>query len=70
MDKRISRTDEKQSGVFGSVEELAAYLGISRKKTYDGLNDGSIPAIRLEKRFVIPRSAIERWLENAGKAAA
>ena len=55
---------------FESVRELARYLGISQSLAYDGLRAGTIPSIRLGKRFIIPRAAIQRWLATAGKAAA
>jgi excisionase family DNA binding protein len=50
-------------------EELATKLNVSRQTVYKGLRAGTIPAIRLGKRFVIPRAAIEKWLENGGAAA-
>jgi excisionase family DNA binding protein len=34
--------------------------------TYDMLRSGSMPSIRVGKRFFIPRSALLKWLENAG----
>jgi excisionase family DNA binding protein len=57
---------KKQGKVYDSVGELAIELGISRQKAYEGLNSGAIPAIRLQKRFIIPRAAIEKWLQDAG----
>jgi excisionase family DNA binding protein len=55
------------TAVFSSVSELARFLNMGRKCTYDGLKNGSIPSIRLSRRFVLPRVAIERWLEQAGQ---
>ena len=52
--------------VYGSVDELARELGISRASAYSGLREGTIPSIRLSKRFIIPRSAIAEWLRSAG----
>ena len=34
--------------------------------TYELLKSGEMPAIRVGKRFFIPKSALLRWLENAG----
>jgi excisionase family DNA binding protein len=59
--------EAKQKPVYESVDELALELGMSRKRTYDFLNSGDIPAIRLGRRFVVPRSAVQRWLESAGQ---
>jgi excisionase family DNA binding protein len=53
------------SPVFQSVEQLAQYLGISRAQAYKMLRLGVIPSIRLGKRFVLPRVAIDKWMESA-----
>jgi excisionase family DNA binding protein len=52
---------------FSSVEELATYLGLSRQGTYAALRRGEIPHIRLGKRFIVPRSAVDEWLRAAGR---
>jgi excisionase family DNA binding protein len=48
-----------------SVDDLAAVLGLGRQATYTGLRTGLIPSIRIGKRYVVPRSAIESWLAAA-----
>ncbi len=53
--------------VYDSVAELAQDLGISRQSAYSGIRAGTIPAIRLGKRFIIPRSAVQEWLKSAGR---
>jgi excisionase family DNA binding protein len=52
--------------VFRTVEELAEALGISRHGAYVGLRNGTIPSIRMGKRYVVPREAIREWLRTAG----
>ncbi len=47
-----------------SVEELAAELGLGRQTVYAGLRNGSIPSVRVGKRFIIPRAVIARWLRT------
>ena len=47
-----------------TVEEAAALLGISRGLAYEMVREGKIPAIRLGRRVVIPRPALERLLES------
>lgn len=47
------------------VDELASRLGICRQAIYRGLREGTIPSIRLGKRFIIPRSAVNEWLSSA-----
>jgi excisionase family DNA binding protein len=51
---------------YNSAEELAEELGVSRATVYAGLREGTIPGIRLGKRFIIPRAAITEWLRSAG----
>ena len=64
-----SSTNPKRAP-YESVDELAAELGLNRAGTYKGLRDGTIPSIRLGKRFVIPKAAISKWLESAGSTVA
>ncbi len=49
-----------------SVEETAEILGIGRNSAYEGVRTGEIPSIRIGKRILVPRLALERILENAG----
>lgn len=56
--------------VYESVDELARDIGLSRALTYAGLNNGSIPCIRMGgrgSRIIIPRAAVEAWLASAGR---
>jgi excisionase family DNA binding protein len=49
-----------------SVEEAAALLGIGRNGAYQLVADGRLPAIRLGRRVVIARQALEQLLSPAG----
>lgn len=51
---------------YPSVDALAEELGISRHAAYAALRRGTIPHIRIGRRFVLPRSAIAEWLRSAG----
>jgi excisionase family DNA binding protein len=46
-----------------SVTETAYLLGLSRNSTYQGVQSGAIPSIRVGKRILIPKAALERMLE-------
>ncbi len=46
-----------------SVEEAGALLGISRDLAYDLVNSGGIPSVRLGRRLVVPRRALERIID-------
>jgi excisionase family DNA binding protein len=62
------KLEQNESGaIYPSVEALAAELGISRQSAYAALRKGAIPAIRLGRRFIIPRAAVAKWLESAGR---
>jgi excisionase family DNA binding protein len=50
-----------------TVEEAGKLLGISRNTAYQAASDGTIPTIRLARRLVVPRVALMRMLENAGR---
>ncbi len=46
------------------VPEAARILGIGRSAAYEAVRRGEIPSIRLGKRLVVPRAALERLLEG------
>ena len=48
-----------------TVDEAAVRLGISRGSAYAAARRGELPAIRLNRRIVVPRVAFQRWLESA-----
>ena len=52
-----------------TIEEAARVLGISRSTAYMLANAGRIPVIRIsERRFIVPKVALERMLQSAGKS--
>jgi excisionase family DNA binding protein len=44
------------------VEDAAKILGISRGMAYARAEDGSIPTIRLGKRLLVPKAALDKLL--------
>ena len=52
-----------------SVTETAYLLGLSRNSTYQGIQSGAIPSIRVGKRILVPKAALERMLECGGTNA-
>ena len=52
-----------------SVTETAYLLGLSRNSTYQGIQSGAIPSIRVGKRILVPKAALERMLECGGAIA-
>lgn len=51
-----------------SIPEAAKVLGISRGLAYQLAKEGKIPVIRLGKRLVVPKLALEKLLSGEGKA--
>ncbi len=47
-----------------SVEEAGALLGISRDLAYDLVARGELPSVRLGRRLVVPRRALEGAIER------
>jgi len=45
-----------------SVEEAAKLLGIGRNLAYDRVKMGEIPVIKIGRRLLIPRAALEKLL--------
>jgi excisionase family DNA binding protein len=52
---------------YASVAALAQDLGMCERSTRDALRRREIPHIRIGKRYILPRAAIEEWLRNAGR---
>ena len=47
-----------------SVTEAARLLGISRNLAYSLISEGRLPSIRLGRRVLVARQALERWIER------
>ena len=48
-----------------TVEEAARLLGIGRNSAYEAVRRGELPVIRLGRRYLVPRAALERMLAEA-----
>jgi excisionase family DNA binding protein len=54
-----------EAPTYSNVDELARELGLGRLTVYTALRNGTIPSIRVGKRYVLPRTAIAEWLKSA-----
>jgi len=45
-----------------SVREAAHLLGIGRDSAYALIREGRLPALRIGRRILVPRAALERWV--------
>jgi excisionase family DNA binding protein len=48
-----------------SVEECAKALGISKVSAYAAVKRGDLPTVRIGRRILVPRRALEEMLEVA-----
>ena len=46
-----------------TIEEAAKILGIGRSSAYQAARAGDIPTIRVGRRLLVPKVALERMLE-------
>jgi excisionase family DNA binding protein len=51
-----------------SPAEAAQALGISRAKLYQLLDDGALPSVKLDRRRLIRREALDALLDSLGAA--
>ena len=47
-----------------TIEETAKLLGIGRQLAYDRAKTGEIPVIKVGRRLLVPRRALEKLLEQ------
>ncbi len=59
--------DEKEPIVY-SPDEARKLLKISRGLIYAAIHTGRIPSIRIGRRILIPRSGLERLLNEGANA--
>jgi len=64
MRQRTPRKPEIKRGTV-DVPWIAAYLGINLNAAYALVKTPGFPCIKIGKRFVIPKVAFFRWLEQA-----
>lgn len=58
------KTDPESRAVW-TMDEAAKVLGIGRALTYQLANAGTIPVLKLGRRLVVPKKALEDFI-NAG----
>lgn len=53
-----------------TVPEAALLLGIGRDAAYRAVGRGEIPSLRVGRRILVPRAALERLLDITAEATA
>ena len=59
------QTPERIERATLTVAEAGKLLGISRNLAYELVAQGKLPTLRLGRRLVVPRVALQRLLEEA-----
>lgn len=49
-----------------NVKEVSLLLGLAKNSIYSGILAGEIPHVKVGKRILIPRAALEKLLAEAG----
>lgn len=52
-----------------TVEEAGQQLGVCRNTAYTLAKSGQLPTIRMGRRLLVPKAALDRLLGNLGGAA-
>ena len=52
-----------------TVDDVAALLGVARGVAYDNVRSGQIPAVRVGRRWLVPRGRFHAWLDATNSAA-
>ena len=52
-----------------SVEAAARELSLSRWATYEAIKRRELPAVRVGRRILVPRAALEHWLQQNSMTA-
>lgn len=69
MDKNVLKRKEKQEDISIKKQclnskETAEYLGLCETNILKYLRSGEIPSIRMGRRYLIPKEALDKWLNE------
>ncbi len=54
----------KEESLTLTVTECAELLGIGRNSAYEAIARGEIPVVKIGKRLLVPRQALEKMLQE------
>lgn len=58
----LAREDDTRGTL--TVAQTARLLGIGRVSAYEAIHRGEIPSLRIGRRILVPKAAIERMLAS------
>lgn len=56
-----------ESRLVYSVEEAGKLLGLGRSGAYEAVRRGDIPTIRIGRRWLVPKAALDSMLSTFGQ---
>jgi excisionase family DNA binding protein len=65
IDRDVPQRPRVAERLTYTVDEVARLLGLSRNSAYQRAADGQIPTIRMGRRLLVPKAALDRLLEAA-----
>ncbi|UQY83667.1 helix-turn-helix domain-containing protein [Ralstonia pseudosolanacearum] len=63
-------TETNDQTLTMTAKETAEVLRVSEATVYEGIKNGTLPSIKLGRRVLVPRAALERMLEQAASRGA
>lgn len=58
--------DTREARIVLTVPEAARALGIGRNPAYAAVRRGDLPVIRIGRRLLVPKAALERLVAETG----
>ena len=52
-----------------SVEELAAYLGVSKDTVYTWISEKDLPALKVGRLWKAKQSEVDEWVRSRGECS-
>jgi excisionase family DNA binding protein len=62
--QRERRAAKRAAADTVTVDDVAARLGIGRNQAYAAVQEGKIPSIKIGRRWLVPRAALDRLLSS------
>ena len=50
-----------------TIEEAARALGVTRNSAYQAAHAGELPVVKIGRRLLVPKAALNRLLEGSGQ---
>ncbi len=61
----VKHSEERIEHLTYTVEQVGRLLGIGRCLAYRAATRGELPTVRIGRRLLVPKTALNRWLASA-----